>query len=261
MVETSAYSKTVQLPSRGQLYDVETNEGSVEIRPWTVEEIQALASGNSRAVERVTKMVSQCATLPQGLSHGDLLTMDRFYLLLAIRWITHGGEYNYQYTCEECRSKQTDTINIVEDFEERTPDDVVETMKQKGHENFIFEEPFKLTLPQSGHEVECRLLRASDEDFIAKRSQRSQRKDASQRTMLYRMACQLVTVDGDEFPMTRKEDFLGKLTAYDGAAFENFLTRVEPGVDTTVYPVCNSCGAENEQQLPMSAEFFRPQST
>lgn len=243
------------LPSRGVLYDGKLPGGRVEIRKQTAREQARLMQQGGGISGKVDAIVHSCMRLPEGFKDPKkLLLTDRFAVLLALRTKTFGPHYQFDYRCSECREQVRGDVNIVEDFDERVPDDG-------------FEEPIEVKLPECGQTVRLRFLRGEDEETVSKNARRMkmQSNDAGDPTYLLRLAMQVVEVeelDGAEAEKMKalpfRQRWVESLSASDLCHLEDVMNEVEPGIDTRIYPECPQCGFVNEMTMPFTAEFFRP---
>ena len=256
-----------QLPSRGRLYGTEQvpdiPDGSIEIRKMTGEEMEKLVEAGSRAWDRVNQITNLCAKLPNEFPPKKLLVTDRLAILIGLRIITHGPQYTFTYRCQHCSATVKSDTNLIEELDERTPEDVERKMQNEfGRPDFVFDEPLSLTLPDSKHTVYLRFFRGEDEELVMKREKKNQMQQGTGGGQLtYRQAMHIVGVDEDrEVPQPKKEDFVRHLSAADQTHIQNFLDEAETGYDMTVYPDCTSCGGTSELVLPFGTEFFRPRS-
>ena len=239
------------LPSRGKLYGDRLNGGVVQIRPMKAREQAKLMQQGGGTMGKVDGIIATCLKLPDGMDSKELLLVDRFAVLLALRTKTFGPEYNFNFRCEDCGEQQKGHINIVKDFDERTP---------KGD----LEEPFAIKLEDAGKTVKMRFLRGEDEDQIAKNAKRMkmQSNDSDDPSYLLRIAMQIVEVEDEEPEKIKslvfRQRFIEDISANDLCALEDAMNELEPGIDTRIYPECGKCQYINEMTMPFSAEFFRP---
>lgn len=238
----------VPLPSRGVFYDGKIPDGTVHIRKATVmEECKIQAASSMHSV--LNTLISTCCKLPAGMSSGDLLITDRVAILIALRVYTFGPLYDYVYRCQSCGTSQKNTVDFSQDLTvQGPPDDAVE--------------PLLLRLTDADREIGVRQLRGKDEDIIAKsaRKVRMANNDEADTSNLTRMALQVVSIDGEDVSDKRdvKEKFISGLTMADAADLRDAVASLESGVDTTVNPICESCGNVNTLAIPVTLEFFRP---
>jgi hypothetical protein len=259
---------TANLPSRGVLYGDSIPDGVIGIRKLKATEEALLLGQGAQGLDRMNLTLKSCVQLPGGFKHEDLLLTDRMATMLALRTITFGPNYNFDYKCAYCGQMQRTPVNILEDLEENTPDTIADARAEKADkagedvEDWTLEEPIAITLPDSGSELKLRFLRGSDEERIVKRTKRLllQSVDAADPSYLLRIALQIVSIDEEEVKLNKREQFVRKLSATDTAKIRIEVEGVEPGIDLTVYPECRGCGAVNKMAMPFTAEFFRPSS-
>lgn len=250
MTTTNVPTLEIQLPSRGVLYGGRIPDGKVKIRKWTVQELTILEAQGEGATDRMKRIVSSCCTLPNAFDPNELLMTDRFAILLAQRTFSLGSpKYQYEFQCKYCTKVNRGAVcNIQDDFDESfAPDDL--------------KEPIIVELPDAGVQVGLRFLRGSDEDAVIKISKRlkMQSNDAADPSSVIRLARQIAVIDGnDQVNLADRETFTRRLTAGDVSRMRNALDAVEPSIDTTLYPTCKFCTADNKIDMPFDVEFFRP---
>lgn len=261
-----------KLPSRGLLNPhPETGEpliegGVVEIRKLKTKEESILMSQGAEGLERFDIILKQCTRIPNGVKPLDLLITDRMALILALRTHTFGPHYKFPFKCQYCNQMSNHKMNIVEELEEKAPDLIAERLYADGKidsvDDYMLEEPFSVELTDCEKTVELRFLRGHDEKNIAARSKRMmmQSNDPTDPSYIYRIALQIVTVDGEKRQLPELERFVREMDGGDGARMRIRMDALEPGIDIRIYPTCRHCGATNEMGMPFSAEFFRPSS-
>jgi hypothetical protein len=239
------------LPSRGVLYGGRLPDGEVQIRPLQAREQAKLMQQGGGIMGKVDALISTCIKLPDKITPKELLLVDRFAVLLALRTKTFGPEYTFDYRCEGCTEQQKGHINIIEDLSERTPEGELQ-------------EPVEVELPDLGQTVKMRFLRGEDEEQVAKNARRvkMQSNDADDQSYLIRLAMQVVEIE-DELPekiapLPFRQRWIENLTASDLCVLEDTMNDLEPGIDTRIYPECGKCAYVNTMTMPFSAEFFRP---
>lgn len=233
-----------QLPSLGKLYDGKIPDGRVLVRRMTVGEdmiLQSTASG----LDLLSKLLAACVKLPNGFRADDLLVTDRFALLVALRVATFGPKYSLQYECRACASNHKVDVDLNMDLSPRSP-----------KEGLV--EPIQVQLWDAKKTVGLRFLRAKDEEIVSKAIMRARQTNQPDISLVVRMACQLIDVDGEVMEkQTDKEKFIFDLSMPDGQDWRDTIDDLEPGVDLTIKRECANCGAQNTIPLPMGPEFFR----
>jgi hypothetical protein len=239
----------VLLPSRGVLYGDKLPDGKVFIRRMGTNEESMLFSQGNQGIDRVANVLKICTQLPAGLEASELLLQDRMALMFALRVHTFGPLYKLSFRCSFCKEVVKHSVNLIEDLNDKVA-------------NTTLVEPIDVKLADSGDVLTLRFLRGSDEERIAKFAKRTRMasNDASDPSHIYRLALQIVTINGAEVNQNDREIYVRQLSAGDSARIRIAVDSQEPGIDTTIYPSCTACGATNEMELPFTAEFFRPTS-
>lgn len=256
MTKTEIGYSTVTLPTKGALYDGAIPGGKVKVRRMTVNELTRLSQGGS-PLDKIEGILKSTVQLPDGITLAELLITDRFYLLLAVRTASFGGEYDFRYKCQFCGETGRETIDISEDLQTRSGG----VEMDDGSGKMVVEEPVDVPLKDAECVVQIRFLRGKDERSVFKHSKRMkmQGMDKGDTSEAYRLGLHIESLDGEEFTNAlEKQEWVRNITAADCLRLERAIEKAEPGVDLSVFPECNGCGALNEQDLPFDAEFFRP---
>ena len=237
------------LPSRGVLYP-NLNGEAVEILPIRAGVEKQIAGSKGTLAAVIDTLIRQCV-VSEGIESGEWLVNDAFYLLLMLRAHTYGDDYQFNVRCQSCGANFTVNLNILEDFEIRRLEQGIQ-------------EPFgPIELPVSGDEINYRLLRRKDEKTLAnltRRMKRRGRQSNGDETYIERLALRIVEINGETLDHPAKIDYLENLHGGDSLELRNYMDDNDPGIDTTFFADCPECGYENEEVLPLTAEFFRPRS-
>ena len=246
----------VTLPSLGIPYGIKSE---VTILPTTTKEEKMLtSSGPNSGLSIVDTLIARCVRGLGEISPDQLLTGDRNYLMLAIRAVGFGKEYQYQVDCPSCKQIFLHKVDL--------PDDVEIVSLKK-----TFQEPFQVTLPVSGVKLEMRLLRGEDEKAIQKFEEKVYRHvnvqesgDPSYDFRRARHVVRLIKKDGTVIENNSDEansqiiaimqDFVSR----DNVAIRNCLSENDCGVDSELQYQCPKCSNIFTKMLPMTIEFFRP---
>jgi len=208
------------------------------IREMTATEEGYLASPKlMKSGEAFEKILRNCI-VEKDIDLDDMLVGDRYYLMLAIRRLTFGDDYDFKVRCSSCGQTSTLSVNLAE-LPVKNLDGNVDTTHT-------------ITLPRTGKKITFRLLRGRDEKKIAT----TLRKNPQE---LIRLSLYLhtVAIDGDE---NVSEKFFETLPGADSLHYRRKIDEVTCGVDTTVEATCPECDNEFEVQLPISENFFFPNS-
>lgn len=236
----------ITLPSYGIPYEGKLPGGRVKLRPMTTAEEAILYNAAGDAVSKVNAIINACV-VSKSMATEELLLSDRFYILLMLRTRSFGARYKFPFRCSGCNAQSKQEVNLVEDL-------TIKPMESG------LQEPFDVLLPISGDTVSLRFLRGKDEARIARHAKRvrMQSSDPSDPSYLYRLALQIVTINGVEKPLLDVENYVAKMDVGDSAKIRAETDLREGGIDTTIYIDCPFCGFTNEMEMPFSVEFFRP---
>ena len=238
---------TIELPSRGLLYGDKLPEGKINLRPMGEQEERLLFQEGGDGMRKVQQLIDNCYQDGDKVPACDLVVTDRFYILFMLRIQMFGPMYEIRFKCADCNHSRKMNLDLLQDLDKtELPDDA--------------KEPFLTTLSHNKTEIGFRLLRGKDETAIAKHTKRmslssSASNDTSSR---YRIAKQIVTLDGNETTEEEALAFAKSLDMRDVNDFRLDTEAVEAGVVMTLVTDCPSCASVNEQILPFTVEFFRP---
>lgn len=239
---------SVELPSRGLYYDDGlAPNGRVEIKPMSAREEKLVAGIKGNNVDDIIDIIlSRC--LINKISPDNLLVTDRFYLLFALRANSYGEDYTFDLSCPHCEATAKYTVKIPGDLEMVYP----ETSDP---------EPFSVTLPDSKIEVQFRLLRGKDtkaiKNYVDKEIKRGNYTEGDP-GYIYRIAKHLVGVNGRTLDALTAMELVSRISAKDCSFLKNRIDSKNPGLKTDIIKACLVCGKEIVTDLPMTAEFFRP---
>ena len=220
------YSEKATLPSGME----------VTIREMTATEEGFLASPKMMKNGSAFEKILRNCVLDKEVDTDNLLVGDRYFLMLAIRRITFGDDYDFKVRCMTCGQTFQISVNLAE----------LPVKKLEGDPDATH----TITLPRTKKEVTFKLLRGRDEKKIATAMRKSPQE-------LIRLSLYLhtVAIDGDD---NVSEKFFETLPGADSLYYRRKIDEVTCGIDTTVEVECPECDNEFEVQLPMNETFFFP---
>jgi hypothetical protein len=243
----SATYEEIVLPSLGRFYDGTDgpSDGRLHIRPMTGEEEQILAT--PRFVKRgqaINMIFSKC--IQENFKPENLLSVDRTYLLIYLRGISYGTDYEVEIKDPETDRKFTtvldlDTLNV-----------------ERCSNNFGPE--LTDVLPKTGFHFEYRFSRGRDEiavqEYREKRLKQSG-DSSTDDTLIYRTA-QLVNSIQNITDKNELQVLIKKLPIQDVSYLRNLVTEPPFGIDTKVTVASPITSDDFEVELPLEANFFFP---
>lgn len=265
-------TRTVTLPSRGVLYKRgPAKEGKLTLAAMTLVEENLLQTPRTPTGEDgINAALRKC--IQETIDINSLLAADKFFLFLLLRAITYGSEYTFNWTCnailqsgprmgDNCGWQNRSTVRIPDEFQIKQLDD-------------NDTEPFMITLPESGKDIGFRLPRVGDEQiaeaYFGEQTSKVTKTGGAEihrgagDTLEARQLVNLLThVDGNELgpKIDRKlvmRWFLS-LPSKDIAMYRQKLDFFTPGIETEIHLTCAACGHDHEMDMPITAEFFRPE--
>lgn len=215
----------VDLPSRGKFYD---NFQGIEINPLTYLDEQKILGSRDTNVDTVSQLLAKAT---EGVDVGNLLSMDKIYLLMKVREASYGDKYEFKVTCPECSTDvSTDLIlskhlNMV-----KIPEDM--------------EDPRTITLPQLKAKVQIRFPRGREESLL---------KDTES---VYKNAYKFVTsIEGTTDPVFISKA-IKRLHIKDIKKIIFEILQSEYGVDPRFVFECPECKHSETMSIPLDINFF-----
>lgn len=257
---SNQFEGSIQLASKGKLYNNELPDGIVKATAWGTAEERIFVSPSLDFDESLDRVIKQSTDLP--FDPSKLLLVDKQHLFLYMRCLSYGGDYSFSFACENCGSKVTHSIDLENDLDTVFIDDK-DFLNGLGVKEIT--EPFRLKLPLLGKEIGWRMLRGSDEKtikrLIAKDEARSNKSSASGEgaEYLYRLALRIVDFDGKPVDdILEAIDVLRLLKGKDLLALRQDIQSIDFGVKSEFEIKCTKCGYTNTVLMPLDKSFFSP---
>ncbi len=245
----------IPLPSKGLVYP----EGSplhlkedVEIREMTPREEDILL--NRMLIRKgtvITELIKSCI-IDKRIDVQTMLSGDRNALMVGVRVLGYGAEYDVKMTCVNCEAENEVSVDLtqlpVKDLD-------VEKVKQVELGRNLFE--FKL--PRTGHVVAFKFLTGLEEEEVLRTLEEKRKKGLAGSTMSEQLLKNIVAINGDQNRASIMR-FVNKMPARDSLALRKHISDNEPTVDMTHPFSCASCGHKEVMAFPLGADFFYPNS-
>jgi hypothetical protein len=240
----------ILLPSRGKFYDGTDApaNGVLNIRPMTGEEEQILAT--SRFIKKgsaLNMIFNKCVR--ENIKPENLLTEDRTYILIYLRGISYGTDYEIMTRCPDTERQFNTTIDLDMLEITRCPDNF-------GPENLSG------VLPKSGLKFSYRLSRGKDDTELQQYREsrmKAHGETAADDTLTYRLAQLLNSVQN----ITDKEELkvlIRNLHIQDVNYMRNVMNKPPFGIETNVSVFSPYTNEEFEIDLPLDSGFFFPKN-
>jgi len=247
--------ESIPLPSRGKLYPPTSaahNVETVEIRPMTAHDEDILTSpALQKRGTVVTELLQGCLYADPGVKKinvRELVSGDRDALMIAIRSISYGSDYNAETHCPQCDNKEKHVFSLKLPMKRLEIDPIAPGLNA-----------FPYTLPISKRNVIFRFLTVADEEEIMLTQERMKKSTNRQTNNLVttRLQYSLLSVDGVD-DKNKIAQFVKTMLAGDSLAFRRYADKHTPGVQMKQKIVCGACSEESEVILPLTSEFFYP---
>lgn len=244
--------ESIPLPSMGKVYPENSplhNRETVEIRAMTAREEDILMS---RALIKkgtvVSHLIKNCL-VDQTVPVDQMLSGDRYALLVALRVMSYGPEYEATIECPSCGAKQNRTFKLDE-----LPIKALEISPVAPGQNL-----FEFELPLSKKKVQFKFLTGHDEEMLllTQTQKKAKLNHEVETPVTSRLAQTIVSIDGN----TNRGDilrFINGMVVRDSDALRKYMAKCEPGIDMTQIVDCMECDAVEEVSVPVGVGFFFP---
>ena len=244
---TNSVYEEIELPSKGRFYDGSNgpSNGIISIRTMTGEEEQILATSRLVKKGQAMDMIFQ-KCIKEKFRTDQLLSIDRIYLLIYLRGISYGSNYDVEIKCPECERKFSTSIDLNALYVDSCPDEFGPSLQD--------------VLPTTKLPFSYRLSTGRDEQEISNYRERKIKMfgdSATDDTLTYRTAMLLNNIDGIE-NKNELQILIKNLPMSDVSYIRNCINEPPFGVNTSVEIICPSCLQDFEIDLPIESNFFSP---
>jgi hypothetical protein len=248
----------VKLPSEGRYYPADHplfNETTIEIKQMTAKEEDILTSialiESGVAIERLLQSI----IINKAIDPSTLLIGDRNAIVIAARVSGYGNMYRTTITCPSCVTEQKHSFDLnkakvitASDILSSLPD--VVSISDSG--------AYVVTLPKSQLVIEMLLLDGRDEKSLANKLVGS-KNGAPQKLVTTQLAHMIKSVNGNSTEEAI-EYVSQNLPSGDSAFLRKIYAKVVPNVELSLGFECQYCEHNEEMEVPLTAEFFWPNS-
>jgi hypothetical protein len=248
-------TEIVDLPSGGKFYSSENplSKGSVEMKYMTAKEEDILTNQNLLKKGLAVDKLLESLIVDKSINLDTLLSGDKNALIFAARRLAYGDSYGpFDITCNGCSSNNKVTIDLGK-LNFRELNESVD-LNEYGEYSFL--------LPVSKNTITFKMLTSGDEKDIEKEisSLSKIKKGDSSGEMTARMRKMIKSVNGNRSPEVINKFVENEFLSRDSFPFRQFLKNITPDLDTVTSYVCESCGNEERVAVPITAQFFWPDS-
>tara|TARA_R110000782_G_scaffold184388_2_gene274669 strand:+ start:31726 stop:32487 length:762 start_codon:yes stop_codon:yes gene_type:complete len=215
----------VQLPSKGKFYE---NFNGVRVKPLLFEDEQRILSTSNRGVDAVNGILRKCV---DGVPIESVVLFDKIFLLMKVREISYGAEYNFPISCPKCGAGVTTTIDIAKHLDITYVEDDLE-------------DPRTIRLPTLDVDVEVRFPRVIEESYLS---------DVD--TIIKNLHRFVVSIADTTDPVFINT-VLKRLAIRDMKTISNAILKNDYGVDPRFNFECPTCKHIEVLNVPLDAHFF-----
>lgn len=232
-------SSIVHLPSNGRLYDL--NE--LTIQNMTVAEEKFLLGSNGN--KSISTILSKCVSDGEKIDFDSLIEADRFFLLVQIRCLTYGEDYDVSLRCPNCNHSFEHTIKLSElDIDELDPD---------------FRDPWEIKMPGCGDTLTMTLPRVRDNldnEKLAKKKAEKFHLNLDEVRYVFGLMLGIKKVNGMDMLPDELYTYVSELSGKDSAFLRKQMSEIRVGYNTSLETDCPNCGNTFKYSMPISSNFF-----
>ena len=244
----------VELPSGGNFYPQGhplCGQESIEIKQMTAKEEDMLTSRTLLKKGVALDRVIESLIVDKRINPDDLLVGDKNAIIIATRVSGYGSEYTTQTTCPSCGEAQDYTFDLNEaniyNGENAEKLDLVNNG----------DGTFTTTLPRAQVEVSFRLLIGRDEKQMVAHLENARKRKKPEQAVTLQLRSMITDVAGDDSPEAIRY-LIDNVPSMDSRHLRLAYNLAAPNIDLTQHFECNSCGHEQDMEVPLTADFFWP---
>jgi len=246
-------TEIVDLPSKGLYYGEDHplhGKDSIEIRFMTAKDEDILTSKSLLKKGIAIDRLLQNIIVDKSINVNSLLTGDKNALIVAARVTGYGSSYQTKVTCPQCETPS----NVEFDLEEGgvKGGEEIEGVEDQGDGTFV------ATTPRGNIAVKMKLLDGTAEKALAQLTARKKKNKQPESTLSDQLRMAILAVEGQE-DQALINMFVKSLPASDARYLRDVYARKMPNVDLNHDYECQSCGYEQEMEVPFTTDFFWPQ--
>ena len=200
---------------------------------------------NGTAIDRLLQSV----LVAPKMKIRDMLVGDKNALTVACRIYGYGPEYETKFNCPSCGETQRHMF----DLSEIKHHDFLTNLKEFDAEVDYDRQTVVLPIPRTKARLELKILK--DDAEITKRKKKKDNKFS----IIKQYEKMIYSVNGNS-DRNYIRSYIDSMSALDSRYLRTAYGKIIPGVDFSCSFECESCDAEDEVEVPLTAEFFWPKS-
>ncbi len=244
----------VELPSMGMFYAQGHplhNQTTIEIKQMTAKEEDILTSRallkQGIAIDRLISSI----IVNKSINPNTLLVGDRNAILIAARVSGYGNVYETSVRCPACGETNKHMFNL-SDLSTYTGDGIDPTEIETNNDG-----TFNTTLPKSGVEVTFRLLNGQDEKALLSQAENARKRKGNENAITRQLKRLILAVNGNT-ELKNINYVVDNMPSSDARHLRLMYKIATPNIDMSQKFECESCGHEEDMEVPLTADFFWP---
>ena len=255
----------VELPTGGSYYASGHplhGKDTLEIKYMTAKDEDILTSKSLLKKGVAINRFLQNIIVERNVKVEDLLVGDKNAILVAARISGYGEDYRTKTQCPACATTQEYDFTLsggtIVGFD-------TEHYNAEDHENRVTkneDDTFDILLPKSEVKLKVRLMNGHDEARLAEGMKNNKKKSSiigHDTNMTDQYLTYIVSVNGSE-AMGHVHSFVNAMPAADSRFLRTAYQALMPNYDLKQHFACESCGYEQDMEVPFTADFFWPKS-
>lgn len=252
----------VALPSEGKFYP-ETHPlhgvDTMEIKFMTAKEEDILTSRSLLKKGIAIDRFLSSLIVDKRIKPDAMLVGDKNALLVAARTSGYGAEYSTKVQCPACAETQDYEFDLNEHAVGGFNSEQFEMSTFASNITQSSDNTFDVHLPKSNVSVTVRLLTGADENRLATNMKKKSKLQGHETLLTDQFRTYITAVNGS----TSKRDinmFINAMPALDSRYLRTAYQALAPNIDLTQFFSCESCGFEQDMEVPFTSDFFWPKS-
>jgi len=247
-------TEIVELPSKGLFYEEGHplhNRTSVEIKHMTTKEEDLITNESLLKSGLAIDRLLQSVLVDPKMNINDMLMGDKNALVVACRIYGYGSEYETKFKCPECGETQKHVFDLSEIEDTNFEENAKEFNATFDYDNQMI----SLPIPRTKTKLELKLLKVD----VAATTKKAKKKEAQNFSISKHYQKLIHSVNGNSDRQYVKA-YIQSMSALDSRYMRGVYSKVVPGVDFACSFECDSCGHDDEVEVPLTADFFWPKS-
>ena len=181
----------------------------------------------------------------------DLLIGDRNALIIAARISGYGANYKTQLACPSCGDRNGFDFDLTKQTIHESQENEELGLSKLDNGNFT------CTMPYSKFNIEFKLLNGKDEQYLSKLMSDKKKRKMSETTLTDQFKLMIVAIEGhtDRAIVSK---YVDNMPTLDSTQLRACYKVAAPDIKVRDDFECNSCGFQQEMEVPFNTDFFWP---